>query len=185
MCASLIRSLLVLLFFTSCGYRGGQGGTLEVYQTISVPYVEGDWDGSLTAALIKTMSASGALAYRNSGGSLTLRVKVLDYQDQQIGYQYDRHKDGKPRKVVIPNETRTTIVTEVAVFETASGNAVLGPVRISSDVEYDHDYYEPRHHVNVFSLGQLTDIESAFDAAQKPLHDRLAKKIVDYVSSNW
>jgi hypothetical protein len=179
---------LIFIFlstFFSCGYHGGQGGTLTAYRTISVPYVEGDWDGSLTAALIKQMSVSGALTYQNSGASLILKAKILDYRDDQIGYRYERNKHGKLRKVVIPDETRTTLTVEVIVVEAASGSTIMGPVRLSADVEFDHDYYSLPHHVNIFSLGQLTDIDSAFDAAQRPLNECLAKKIVDYVTSNW
>ncbi len=44
-------------------------------------------------------------------------------------------------------------------------------------------YYSSRKGVNVFSLGQVTDIDEARDVAEYPLHRRLAQKIVDYINN--
>lgn len=175
----------LLLLFSGCGYRCGNGGALSSYCTITIPYVEGDWNGALTSAIVKEISRSGALAYREEGGALLLHVRILDYYDDHIDFRYDRHKDGKLKKVVIPDETRATIIAEVTVIEAISYQILLGPVRISAEVEYDHDYYSTRDEINVTSLGQLTDIDAAQDASERPLNQRLAKKIVDYVTENW
>ena len=177
-------SLLLLISITmGCGYRWGDQGSLQKYRTISVPYVIGDWSGSLTAALVKEISVSGVFAY-SAEGSVTLRVRVIDYDDENIGFQYDRNKEGKIKNILLPDETRTTALAEVTLIETISGRTLLGPVQIAADVAFDHDYYATRHRVNVFSLGQLTDIDAAHDAAMKPLHCRLAKKIVEYLLVN-
>jgi len=158
---------------------------LKKYRTISVPYVEGDEDGSLTAVLIREINASGLFVYQNTGGALTLKVTIVDYEDSHIGFQYDQKKDGEFKNLLIPNETRTTLLTEVILIETASGKIALGPARIAASVTFDHDYYATRHRINVFSLGQLTDIDTAQEAAIKPLHRHIAKKIVDYIGVDW
>lgn len=179
-------ALLVLLFLTGCGYRWGDGGAIPCsYRTVSIPYIEGDMDGQLTAALIQQISESGVLAYQESCGALTLNIEVIDLEDENIGFRYDRKKDGCFTSAIIPDETRLTIIVELTGVETCSGNVIMGPVRIKADVEFDHDYYSSRNAVNVFSLGQLTDYDEAYDAAQTPLSQRLARKIVDYVRDNW
>ena len=183
--AVVVIQLLLILLLTSCGYHFGTGSTINSYRTISVPYVEGDWDGTITSAIIKEISEYTSLAYRDCGGALILKVKVLDYDDENIGFRYDRKKDGNPKDIIIPDETRTSIRAEVVVIEASSGCNILGPVEIFADVEYDHDYYSNRDAINVFSLGQLSDIDEAYDAAQQPLNKRLAEKIVAYVRDNW
>lgn len=60
-----------------------------------------------------------------------------------------------------------------------------GPVRLRAYAEFDHDYYTVRHRTNAFSLGQLTDFDSAEDAATKPLNKKIAEKIADYVVYGW
>lgn len=180
-----ILIVILLLFTTSCGYRWGQGSSLAPYQTISVPYAEGDWKGDLTAAIIKRLSQSGPLVYRNTGGALILKVRILDYHSDDIGFRYDTNRHDRLISSVIPDETRLEGEVEVSVLEAASCKPVLGPVRLTAYTEFDHDYYSAHHAVNVFSLGQLTDIDEAYDAAEKPLNRRLAQTIVDYLNDNW
>lgn len=180
-----VFACLVASICTSCaGYHWGQGSIVSKYQTISVPYVEGDWDGSLTSAIIQQVSQSGILKYRKQGADLILQVKVIDYSDENIGFRYDRKKDGKLSSRIIPDETRIWVLVEVAIIDAGCGTTFLGPVQLYADVEFDHDYYDSRNGVNVFSLGQLTDIEAARDAAQRPLNRCLAQKIVDYIAAN-
>ena len=185
--ALTVRLLLLLLLSSTCacGYHWGEGGLLKKYKTISVPYVEGDEDGSLTATLIREINASGAFRYCDRGGALTLKVSIIDYQDEHIGFQYDQKKHGEYKKLIIPDETRTTLLAEVILTETATGRVALGPARIAASITFDHDYYATRHRINVFSLGQLTDIDTAQEAAIRPLHRRLAKKVVDYITVDW
>lgn len=175
----------LLLLVSSCGYHSGHGGILGKYQTISIPYIAGDWDGSLTSALIQRMTQSGNLTYRTHGGALTLLVAVIDFDDEHIGYRYDLSKTGKIKSRVIPDETRLDVLVEVSVVEACSGTVLMGPVRIAACVDFDHDYYSSRNGINVFSLGQLTDYDEASDAALQPLSRQLAKKVVDYVNDNW
>lgn len=180
-----ILALLCACSLFSCGYQWGDGGLSSSYRTISVPYVEGDWNGDLTAAIVQQISQTGTLKYRVNDGDLILIVSVVDERDQDIGFRYDRKKDGKFRSRIIPDETRIFITAEMKVMEAISGTIILGPVRITADVDFDHDYYSTRGGVNIFSLGQLTDEDEAREAAHVPLNRRLAKKIVDYVNDYW
>lgn len=174
-----------ILCQTSCGYRNG----LHAPRTITVPYVEGDYNGDLTAAIVRQIVGSGRFSYRNECGALILKVKVIDLRDENIGFRYDRHKDGKLKKSTIPVETRSIALVEVSVVEAGTAKLLLGPARLSADIDFDHFYYsnlekddELGEGVNVFSLGQLTDIDEAHDAAERPLNYKLAQKIVDYLS---
>lgn len=155
------------------------------YSTISVPYIEGDVDGSFTAALIRGITISGAFEYRSCGGALILYVKQVDLDEENIGFRYDRKKRGQLTKDIIPTETRTICTVEVSVVEAASGVTVLGPAILSGSVDFDHDYYFSRDGVNIFSLGQLSDIDAAYDAVQAPLNQVLTQKIVDYITQSW
>lgn len=181
----IVISLATLLLSVSCGYRTGQSALVSKFQTVTIPYVEGDWDGQLTAALVRQISQSGRLTYRAEGGALLLKVELLDISDENIGFRYDRNKEGKRKNRIVPDETRSTAYVIVTVIETLSGSVLMGPVQLSADVVFDHDYYSSRNGVNIFSLGQLTDVDEAHDAAQRPLNQRLAQKIVDYVIDNW
>lgn len=174
-----------LSLLTSCGYRWGEGGSVASYHTISVPFVKGDWDGQLTSAIVRQISERSSLRYKSEGGSLILQASIVDSWDDHIGFRYDRTKKGNFKSRIIPDETRFGELVEVVLVEACSGNALLGPVRICAEVDFDHDYYSSRNGINVFSLGQLTDYDEAHDAAERPLNERLAKKIVDFINVNW
>lgn len=178
-------TLLCAFTLTGCGYSFGQGGLAEQYNSISVPIVQGDRDGVITASIIRKITESGAYKYRNSDGALILHVKVVDISDQNIGFRYDREKGGELDNTIIPTETRLTAVAEVWAVDRCSCCTVLGPVLIRACVDFDHDYYNSRDGINVFSLGQLSDYDEAYDAAQRPLSEALATKIVDYVNESW
>jgi hypothetical protein len=180
-------SLCLVVLLSSCGYQVGQGnsGLPSRYSTISVPYVKGDIDGTLTSAIIKEIVRSGAFAYQYSGGALILNVRQVEIDEDNIGFRYDRKKRGERTKDIIPVEARITILVEVWVTEAISCTTVLGPVLLSASVDYDHDYYSSRDGVNIFSLGQLTDLEEAYDAVQTPLNREIAEKIADYISQSW
>lgn len=177
--------VLIFLFLSGCGYRFGDGTPFQKGTTISIPYIEGDFDGQLTSELIQRVTENGIFDYQRSGGSLTLLVKVIDFEDEDIGFRYEQKKDGKFKSSVIPDESRLFVEVEVVLIEVASYENILGPVRIVASVDFDHDYYSSRNGVNVFSLGQLTDYDAAYEAAEVPLSRELAKKIVDYLISNW
>lgn len=182
----LLKAFLICLCFCNCNYRfGPDEGLSSSYSSISVPYVLGDQDGSLTSAIIREIVRSGYLQYQYAGGSLVLNVAKIDLDEDNIGFRYDRKKCGKITRDIIPTEARITIFVEVSVTEAASCSTVLGPVLLSASVDYDHDYYSSRDGVNVFSLGQLTDLEAAYDAVQVPLNKAIAEKIAEYISQSW
>lgn len=181
----IIILLACLITLTGCGYRWGQGGLAERYHTITVPYVKGDRDGVITASIIRRLTESGAYEYRNCSATLVLNVKLIDIRDENIGFRYDRQKGGMLDDTIIPTETRLTAVAEVSLVDSRNCCALLGPVLIRASVDFDHDYYNSRDGINVFSLGQLSDYGEAYDAAQRPLSEALAMKIVDYVNDAW
>jgi hypothetical protein len=178
MCLSLV--------FTGCAYHFGQGDLAERYSTISIPYVEGDTGGRLTAHLIRRLSTSGAFKYMPHDGSLILRANLVELRDENIGFRYDRKKEGKLKHAVIPAETRLSAIVEIRLIDSTTGKVVRGPARLTASVDFDHDYYySSRHEVNIFSLGQVNDIDAAHDAALEPLNRCLADKIADYIMNSW
>lgn len=175
--------ILASLILGGCQYSFGRGEFASQYRTIYVPYAEGDKEGDLTTQVIKCLSLRG-FSYVNSGGDLNLRMKIFELRDDNIGFRYDRKKCGRLKKVIIPTETRVTMVVEVTVIETLTEKILRGPTRIKTSLDFDHDYYSSHHGVNIFSLGQLNDIDAAHNAVMRPLHRQMAERIVDYVI-NW
>ena len=177
--------LFLMVGLTGCGYRFGDGGIASLYRTISVPFVEGDWDGDLTAAIVGQIARSGSYQYLKEGGAVTLLIELDDLKDKNIGFRYYRNKEGMLKKDIIPTETRVTATAKVTLLEAASGTLLLGPTFISASVDFDHDFYSSRDAVNIFSLGQLNDYDSAYDAVHRPLNRALAQKIGDFVNDSW
>lgn len=173
--------ILIPLLLTSCGYHYGPEGTLSSYETISIPYVKNDEDGRMTAALIKVISAESGLQYEKVGGDLTLLVEMLEFENENIGYRYDRKNDDKLKHSIIPTETRLLIVAQVTLIDSTTAEPIAGPAKITASVDFDHDYERTRNGVNVFSLGQLTDYDEAYDAAFHPLYHALSQKIADFI----
>lgn len=180
-----IAGLFILLVTASCGYQWGDGAAVSCYRTVCVPYVRGDQEGRVTNALIKKMSASGTLRYCHKGGDLVLQVKLIDFREENIGFRYDRNANGELTENVIPTETRVTALAEVTVTERCSDCVVVGPDLVTTFVDYDHDYYSNHGGINVFSLGQLNDLDLARQEAYRPLSEALAERIVDHVNNAW
>jgi hypothetical protein len=178
----LLMSGLGLL--AGCQYQFGYGELSQRYTTLSVPYAEGDSKGELTAEVIKKISTSGAFRYVNCQGDLILKIKFIELRDENIGFRYDRKKRGKLRHAIVPTETRLKSVVE-AVLTDAAGRVVRGPTRIAASIDFDHSFYSSRHGINIFSLGQLSDIDAAHDAVMHPLNQQLADRIVDYIINSW
>lgn len=175
-----------LLLFSGCGYQFGSGNSLTTqYTTISVPYVQGDVNGAFTAAIAEEIARSGIFEYRAISGALELIIKDVRICEDNIGYRYDRKRSGKLTNEVIPTEARLTVTAEVSVIESASQRILMGPVLLSASVDYDHDYYFSRNGVNIFSLGQLIDMDEAYSAALVPLRRVFAQKVVDYLTQGW
>lgn len=172
------------LLLNGCGYRGESESPILNYQAITVPFVDGDEDGSLTSAIVRAISTSCPIPYSQYSGDLILRAKILDIDEDNVGYRYDRKKSGEIRKRLVPCETRLTVQVEVSV-ENRCGQQVLPKVIITANEDFDHDYYSSRNEINIFSLGQLSEVDAARDTVISPVNALISKKIVDYLSDSW
>jgi hypothetical protein len=152
-------------------------------RTVAIPFVEGDRDGSLTQALIHAVTWRTPLLYRSNGAAYLLRVRLLDVEDENIGFRYDRTVKGRVRHSIVPAEVRLLAKAEVSLCDSCSGAEIIAPTVLEASIEFDHDYYSTRNAVNVFSLGQLTDIDAAREAASRPLYTALARTIADFLAS--
>lgn len=183
----MIKFLWILLccLLTGCQYHFGYGDLPERYNTITIPYVQGDNEGQLTAEVIKSISTSGAFRYVPYGGELTLLIQLVEVDDENIGFRYYRNKQGCLKNWLIPTETRLSGIAEVTVLDSSTNQILLGPTCVKASVDFDHDYYSSRNAINIFSLGQLSDIDAGQEAAMDPLNRRLAEKITDYIINSW
>jgi hypothetical protein len=171
----------VLLFFTACGFVPANR-LAENLRSISVSPICSDPQGRLRVALAQELLRSGSFYYSANHPDLFLCVEITDLCEENIGFRYDRDNEGVLTNSLIPTETRRKVTCRVVV-EDRCGQKIMGPFCISEEVDFDHDFYQNYDAVNVFSLGQITDLEAAEDAALKPLYTRLAKKIVRYLGA--
>lgn len=176
---------LFLLALTSCGYYAGDGSLANQYETITIPYAKNDLDGFLTKEITKVFATDSDLRVENYEADLILNVELLNIDEENIGFRYDRNKRGELIHEVIPVETRLIAKAIVSLVDASNGCLIVQPIVIEATYDFDHDYTSPLNSVNIFSLGQLTDYDEAYDAAVKPLYHNLAKKICDYVSDVW
>jgi len=177
--------LLILILLTGCGYHIGHNRISENYHTVSIPFAEGDATGAFTKELIHVLSASGAYVYQPCNPDAILSVRLIKYYDENIGFRYDRDSEGEIEETLVPSETRRFVSAEVKMIDARRGCVVLGPSLIKVYVDFDHEFNSSRDAVNVFSLGQVTDIDGAIDAVARPLNRALAQRIVDYISNAW
>lgn len=180
-----IAVVLTLFFLTACGYYAGDGSLAQQYETVSIPYAKNDLDGFLTKELVRVFATDSDLTIRNSDADLILNVELLNIDEENIGFRYDRNKRGEFIHEVIPVETRLVARACISLVDAETGCLIVQPIVIEATYDFDHDYTSPQNSVNIFSLGQLTDYDEAYDAAVKPLYHNLAKKICDYVSDVW
>lgn len=171
------------ILLSSCNYHFGSGSLSESYSTLSVPIIAGDQKGELTSNVIKEVAQSGAFEYSPNNGQLILKIKLEEFEEENIDYCYDRKRSGKLKKSTIPIQTRVNAAAEVSVVVAATGKPILGPTIVRASTEFDHTYYATYNDINVFSLGQLNDIDTAREAAMEPLNRHLAKAIVDWLLS--
>ena len=173
-----------LLLLTKCGYTMQMGDRVDVTRGINVPFVVGDIDGQLTQEIVKELATRGCIILQGAG-NLFLSVELLEIRDENIGFRYDRKKKGELTHSIIPVETRIFAQAKVAVVDVSKGCTLLGPVLIEAWYDYDNDYYYSQNGVNVFSLGELSDYETAREAAKRPLYKVLARKMADYILVSW
>lgn len=185
-----------LILCSSCAYRWQPDFPEELRPTLTVPFVLGDEDGTLTAEIIAAISASGLADVRSYGGEYSLQVSLVGEETDKIGFRVDPQKvDGKVRKNLLTVEGRRTMTIEASIC--SKGELVHGPYKISADADYDYldgDSIQDLTFINSkgelvtvlpFSLGQLEPQESAAFASTRSLYRKLAQKVVDAISSKW
>lgn len=188
--------IFFFLLLTSCGYHLGRSQNSEIVN-ISVPYIEKDLSGHFTSELIKELSYSSNLSYKYSNADYILCVKIIDSNTSQIGYRYDRNNENVRQEDLRATEGRQKITAIVELIDRVSNCTKFGPFEVSEVVDFDYvdqdslsdlSFIDPlgnRTTVLAFSFGQLESIESAKEAASRPLYSKLAKKIVDAISAYW
>lgn len=157
----------------------------DKYKTITIPFVDGDKSGFLTAELVKQFSHSGVFEYRNNRAELELKIVLLDTNEEHIGYQFYRDENNNVVERLSPTEGRSKVLARVSLIESSSGKVVLGPKEIVASVEYDFDPDLSVDNVTEFSMGQLSSIDSAQDIARLTTNEMLSEKIIDYILNSW
>lgn len=175
-----LHCLLLSLLTVSCGWKVHPSLQKDqASSTLSIPYVEGDPSGKLTTELVHTIQKEGAFRYAHSHGTYTLKVKLVDSDILNIGWRVnpsdESHED------ILPNESRKKLLAEVTLLKAGSETPVLGPAFIKAYVDYDHQHYALNNSANIFSLGQLTDIDTARDGLDVPMYRAMAREINQYL----
>lgn len=182
-----MKSLFLLFILSSCGYRAISS---EDRPTLSIPFVRGDEEGFLTAALISEMNQTGLYQYVGSQGDLELKISIVGNHEEVIGYRYDRkERSGDIEPNLMATENRRHAAAEVTLFRHGEEEPILGPLIVTASAEFDYidvsticelafinPHGKPEKVIN-FSQGQLDSIEGAQDNALHPLYKQLAKKI--------
>ena len=179
-----IQIFLLLILFSSCGYRLSEEYSQRPSRTISVPYAYGDGDGLLTSEIIAQVQKESGFSYVQEGGEYTLKVTLLDTKSENIGWRYDPHKLKNGKKRLIPDEVRRRLLAKVSLIQNGTNKEVLGPAYLMGSCEFDHRYYNLSHNINRFSLGQLTDIDTTYDVVNTPLQRDLAKQIAMWLENS-
>lgn len=187
MSSYFFRSLLCI-FLISCGYQWQKEPPL----CLSVPYVEGDGDGSLTQEIIRSLTISGKAIVNQHNAPYRLETKIIRSDNSVIGYRRDRQEiNGKSQKNLIASESRNRIAIEALIRNLSTNQIHSGPFQIESYVDYDYidqdsiydlTFVNPEGQVTAilpFSLGQLQAIDMAREASMRPLEVLLAKKLID------
>lgn len=187
---------IIAFCFAGCGYRWHPDFPDNQKPTLVIPYAIGDDDGILTSEVIRTLTASGIANVHSREGDYLLKIAILNTDNQTVGYRYDKQKvSGEIKKNIVACEGRRSLTAEVTLYKGSSDTIVEGPYKITADTDYDYvdgDSIQDLAFINSegvrtivlpFSLGQLESIESAQEAAGKPLYEKLAQKIADTIFS--
>jgi hypothetical protein len=185
--------LASVAFQVACGYHWTSP---EERPSISIPFVIGDEDGALTQELIWAFSRSALAQIANRDARYRLEVQIVEAKNDTVGFRRDKQLiKGKTRKNLLACEGRRAIAVDVTLLQ--RDEIVVGPFRVAADADYDYvdgdsvqdltftDSQGQFVTVLPFSLGQLEPIESAQEAATRPLYRSLAQKIVDVLSTHF
>lgn len=174
---------LLTLLCTACGFHWGRGALADDLNTVSIPYVDGDLDGILTAEVTKRMAEWGGLDYRHRHGDLTLQLTLKKTNKRAIGYRFDRSGKGRIKERLVPVEERLLGRLEILLINNRTGETLLGPTEIEASADLDHDYYTIMSGAHTFSLGQLADSDLAREMAMRVLYENLADQVVDFLAA--
>ena len=187
---------LVFLFFllSACGYRWEDSAP----RSLSIPFVAGDEDGTLTAELIRAFASSTHADVVSSKGRYRLEVSLSEQPGEIIGFRIDSQvNNGKQKKTIVADEGRRAVSVDICLYDTETDEVLLGPCRVGASIDYDYvdgDSYQDLTFVDsagvtqtilAYSLGQLESSESAREAGAKPLYRKLSRKIIDLISAYW
>ena len=151
-------------------------------KTVHIPYAVGDSTGEFTRRVISEVSKQPGFSVDDSGQYL-LTIRLLDSKEQKLGYRFDPIDLDKGKREIIPNESRALVLAEVSLKDTFSNKIVLGPAYILGGIDFDHQQNTINNDTNDFSLGQLTDIETARDVTYIPLYRDLSIKIATWLQN--
>ncbi len=176
----LLLFLLAFAIFSSCSYHfvdSNKAGKLSV----SVPYIEGDREGSLTAILIEELQKSPRLSFERHLADYELKIKLLDSREENVGFRYDREQDGSVAKSLLPSTSRRATLFELALVDRRTGEILYETIKPAS-VEFDYDVDGERENLREFSLGQLNMVDTARDSSEINLNRSIAREIVDFIN---
>lgn len=188
---SKFLSLLVLgclIGATSCQWQRAVSADQRPH-SVAIPFALGDHDGTFTTDLISQIEKGGTFKFTQGIAEYTLHVRFLDEKYENIGFRHDLKKEhhGKrkeDKRKIIPNESRSKLLAEVTLIENATQKTLLGPAYILATNEYDHQNYTINNDISTFSLGQLSDVDTAEGVINVPLYRNLAREIADYVQNH-
>ena len=189
--------LAIALLHSSCSYRWNGLNNDSNIPILSIPYIEGDEDGSFTSELVRTITSLGIAKVQKFNQTYTLKVLIQDTGTQTIGYRWDKQKvSGELKDNIVDCEARRSLKAEVSLIDPQNLKVLMGPFTVETTADYDyvdgdciHDLqftnsYGIKTLVLPFSLGQLEPKESALEASTKPLSKKLSQKIADCLFTN-
>ena len=179
----LAVALFITLLLSAChGYKFLHDPQ-ECSKTINVSPILADTDGFLMSQIVKKISSQSPLKYSICQPDFLLKVEVDQQGNKNIGYRYDVTRKDKLKKALIPTESRYILIATATLIDLKANQIVSGPTKITATLDYDFDYYKIQDNVNVFSLGQVSDFETAKDSVKNPLYSKLADLIVEFIIS--
>ncbi len=172
------------ILFSSCSYKFAPSVEHSSVQTVSIPFISGDEAGELTSRIVYAIEKLPSIRYVPDGGRYTLLVRIIDEDEEKIGYRFQPHKHVAARGKIIPSEGRAQALVEVQLIESGTKKVLIGPGYILGTCEFEHQNNSLNNDINKFSLGQLTDIDTTQDVLFIPLYRNTAEKVALWLQDN-
>jgi len=185
--------LVSISFLTaSCGYHVT---TISEPISLSVPFIMGDRNGTLTSAIIEEISKCDNIEYGGDSAPYTLSLEFISHDDDQIGYKY-RTQDTSSAliKNLSPVESRQLIRVRINIISKASHQPLIDPLVIETSMDYDYvdsQSFNDLAFINAAgatttvlnsSLGQLDAWEDAKSISTQQLYQIIAQKVARAVN---